>query len=57
MNHELDREVSGQVETYLDIVPAVLGAVAGTVTTDIDVLTGTVAGCLLCDACRDDAKA
>ena len=40
-----------------DLIPTVLGAVAGTLTRDAEVLTGNTCGCDMCDACTDHAKA
>ena len=40
-----------------DLTPIVLGAVAGTLTRDAEVLTGSTCGCEMCDACTDYAKA
>jgi hypothetical protein len=56
MHNEIQLETQGDIQARLDLAPVVLGAVAGTVSTDMDVLTGTVAGCLVCDFTRDDAK-
>lgn len=41
----------------MDMVPTLLGAVAGTLTRDADVLTGSTCGCEMCDVCTDYAKA
>lgn len=43
-------------EMETEMVPTLLGAVAGTLTRDLDVLTGTVCGCTVCDATTDYAK-
>ncbi len=45
------------MEMETEMVPTLLGAVVGTVTCDLDVLTGTTCGCTVCDFTTDYAKA
>ena len=40
-----------------NLVPTMLGAVAGTLTRDAEILTGSTCGCSACDACTDYARA
>jgi hypothetical protein len=39
-----------------ELTPTMLGAVAGTMTPDADVLTGSTCGCSACDGCTDYAR-
>lgn len=41
----------------MDMVPTLLGAVAGTITRDAEVLTRSTSGCDFCDFTTDYAKA
>ncbi len=47
---------SMETETEMEMVPTLLGAVVSTLTRDLDVLTGTVCGCTVCDNTTDYAK-
>jgi hypothetical protein len=57
MDKERNQEPEVEIAAEWDVAPTLLGAVAGTLTKDMDVLTGSVCGCTACDVSTDYARA